>query len=540
MLQSLKRALVAVITALLILPLAGTGLAAGEPNKATEPGLVPLRPVAEAAGAKVEWNAAEQAVTVTRDDVVLVLRIGEGTARWNGQSVPVGAPVSLDNGRTMIPLPFLKAALGVEVAWDATADKAVVDSAATRAMDFFKALVKGTPDPETFTPAFRAAMPAPRLAAIAAQLQQVGSVVQMTGVAHTKSAVHENVQFVAAIGQMALDVTVRFDLSGSLVDDYYMNVYAGPTAVAGTPRYANPDLFTETEVLIGPDGAFPLPGTLAMPAGDGPFPALVLVHGSGPNDRDETVGGVKVFRDLAQGLATRGIAVLRYEKRTREHSQKVVMLPNFGLQAETTEDALLAASLLRAREGIDPRRVFVLGHSQGGFALPRMLEQDSQKVIAGGIIAAGPNSFLDTLYAQSKLMVEAQLLPEAQLPFIAQQIALLRDPSFNAAQPPKEFVLGFPQYYLDLRDPVASVAMKVGVPLLIFQGARDFQVPVSQFESWQKELAGRDGVTFRLYPKLNHIFTEGEGPLGFLDEYQTKANVPAYVIEDIAAWIRNH
>src|SRR2546423_637796 len=80
--------------------------------------------------------------------------------------------------------------------------------------------------------------------------------------------------------------------------------------------------FGEKEVVIGAGGAWPLPGTLTLPKGDGPFPAVVLVHGSGPQDRDETIGPNKPFKDLAWGLATNGIAVLRYEKRTKEHGKK--------------------------------------------------------------------------------------------------------------------------------------------------------------------------------------------------------------------------
>ena len=82
------------------------------------------------------------------------------------------------------------------------------------------------------------------------------------------------------------------------------------------PEYSKPDSFKERDVTVG-EGEWKLPGTLTLPNGSGPFPAAVLVHGSGPNDRDETVGGAKVFKDLAEGLASRGIAVLRYEKRTK-------------------------------------------------------------------------------------------------------------------------------------------------------------------------------------------------------------------------------
>jgi hypothetical protein len=110
------------------------------------------------------------------------------------------------------------------------------------------------------------------------------------------------------------------------------SVFALPAAYQ-SPTYAVPAAFREQELIIGQGGEWPLPATLTMPAaGKGPFPAVVLVHGSGPNDRDETLGPNKPFRDLAWGLATQGIAVLRYEKRTREHAAKIAALPAFTVK----------------------------------------------------------------------------------------------------------------------------------------------------------------------------------------------------------------
>ena len=90
-------------------------------------------------------------------------------------------------------------------------------------------------------------------------------------------------------------------------------------------------------------------------------PGVVLVHGSGPNDRDETIGPNKPFRDLAWGLATRGIAVLRYEKRTKRHRLKMALLANsLTVKEETIDDAVAAVTTLHAVEEIDASRIFVL------------------------------------------------------------------------------------------------------------------------------------------------------------------------------------
>ena len=95
-------------------------------------------------------------------------------------------------------------------------------------------------------------------------------------------------------------------------------------------------------------------GTLSRPVGAGPFPAVVLVHGSGPNDRDSSFGPNKLFRDLAEGLASRGIAVLRYDKRTRTHAGRVAPLLDFTVKEEVVDDAVAAVKKMRETREFGP------------------------------------------------------------------------------------------------------------------------------------------------------------------------------------------
>src|SRR5205814_1805761 len=129
-----------------------------------------------------------------------------------------------------------------------------------------------------------------------------------------------------------------------------------------------------------------LPGTLLLPKGKGPFPVVVLVHGSGPSDRDETVGGTRVFRDFADGLADRGIASLRYEKRTKQHPTEFAR--TYTIDDETTDDAVAAVAFVRMQPGIDPKRVFLAGHSQGGMMAPRIAQRSPG--LAGIALLAAP------------------------------------------------------------------------------------------------------------------------------------------------------
>lgn len=125
---------------------------------------------------------------------------------------------------------------------------------------------------------------------------------------------------------VTLDVRVVFDKAGKIAG--FQFVPSLPAAKYEPPAYADLAAFREKEVTVG-SGASKLPGTLALPKGEGPFPAFVLVHGSGPNDRNETLGPNKSFRDIAWGLATKGNAVLRYEKQTRVYGPRLVADPKW-------------------------------------------------------------------------------------------------------------------------------------------------------------------------------------------------------------------
>ena len=298
------------------------------------------------------------------------------------------------------------------------------------------------------------------------------------------------------------------------------------------PFYADPSKFDEKDIQIG-KGIWALPGTLSLPKGAGPFPAVVLVHGSGPHDRDETIGPNKPFRDLAQGLASRGIAVLRYEKRTKQHSIMMALSVNsITVKEETVDDAVAAVEALAAEKKIG--RVFVLGHSLGGMLLPRIGKASPK--IAGFISLAGSTRPLeDLVLEQTRYLLGGK--EQDKLREIERQVAKAK--SVSEKTPSNELPLGIPaKYWLDLRgyDP-ATAAGELQKPMLILQGERDYQVTMEDFVGWKKTLGSRKDVTFILYSKLNHLFMEGEGKSSPA-EYSTPGNVAKAVIEDIAKWIK--
>jgi dienelactone hydrolase len=282
-----------------------------------------------------------------------------------------------------------------------------------------------------------------------------------------------------------------------------------------------------------------LPATLSLPRGPGPFAGVVLVHGSGPHDRDETIGPNRPLRDLAHGLAERGVAVLRYVKRSKQSPESLPA--ELTLDHEVIQDAVAAAGVLRSTEGVDGQRVFVLGHSLGGMAAPRILARDP--ALAGAIIMAGNSRPLHHLVPEqvawlADLDGERSEEEAAKIAELEQQRDALDGLTSNAPVP-TPLMLGLPEsYWRDLLayNP-AQMASGQSRPLLILQGDRDYQVTTQgDLARWQQVLAQRDNVVYRRYASLNHLFMAGEG-VPNPQEYFVAGKVDAAVIDDIAGWI---
>ncbi|MDI6846166.1 MAG: alpha/beta fold hydrolase [Candidatus Saccharicenans sp.] len=375
-------------------------------------------------------------------------------------------------------------------------------------------------------------------------LTQVGVFKEVGEPRFESKASYDFVYLPCVFEKQILDIRVVFNSRGEIAGFSFvphLEVKESPP-----PAYASPKLFEEQQVEIK-TGEWVLPGTLTRPKGQGPFPAVVLVHGSGPNDRDESIGPNKPFRDIAWGLASQGIAVLRYDKRTKVYGQKIAselkLMAAFTVDDETVADAISAAELLRLTSWIDPKKVFILGHSLGGMLIPRIALRDEKA--AGFIILAGLTRPLeDTILEQTKYLLALQgtLTEEGkkrlgELEKVIARIKSLTEADRNST----EVLLGAsPAYWLDLRgyNP-AEEARKIDRPLLILQGKRDYQVTEVDFNNWKKALSEKKNVAFKIYPACNHLFIEGKG-LITPDEYLYKAgNVSEEVINDIAAWIKS-
>ncbi len=369
--------------------------------------------------------------------------------------------------------------------------------------------------------------------------------------------VYDIVQFPSKFGSTSLDIWVVYDLTGEIGGLWFLNPSPGgppaaitqglPAKSAGpqytAPSYVRKERFEEYPIFVNEGEEWQLPGTLTMPKGEGPFPILILVHGSGPNDRDEAIGPNKPFMDIAWGLASNGIAVVRYDKRTKVHSAKLAkMVDKITVKEETVDDALAAVSLTHSLQRIDLKRIYVLGHSLGGMLIPRIGAGNSE--IAGLIVLAGPTRpFEDILLEQvtyiASLKDTLTADDKAELAKLKQQVANVKSPKLSLKTPMSTLPLGTSpaSYWLDLRGyKPAESAKTLKQPMLIMQGGRDYQVTEADFKLWKDALSSRTDVTFKLYPDLNHLFMTGVGK-ATPSEYEKPGSVEPAVVSDIADWI---
>jgi uncharacterized protein len=368
--------------------------------------------------------------------------------------------------------------------------------------------------------------------------KQYGALKTPGAIRTERKAPYDIVIVACEFGKSPIDMRIVFDgknrITGWQIKAPTKDVPYAP------PAYVHPETFVERPLTVGV-ADWPLPGTLTLPRGDGPFAAVVLVHGSGPHDRDETIGPNKPFRDLAWGLASKGIAVLRYEKRTKEHSLRAAREKGLTVKEETVDDAVAAVAALRAVKEIDPQRVFVLGHSLGAFVGPQIGARDAK--LAGLILVAGNSRPLEDIILEQLTYViglkgEPTEETRAYLKQVAAQVARVKDPGLAVETPAEDLPLKIPAaYWLGIRgyDPPAAAA-KLAIPLFILQGERDYQVTMTDFDGWKKALADRQHVSFRSYRTLNHLFMEGKGK-ATPAEYEQVGHVASEVLDDLAAWI---
>ncbi|MGK8523532.1 alpha/beta hydrolase family protein [Nocardia asteroides] len=322
------------------------------------------------------------------------------------------------------------------------------------------------------------------------------------------------------------------------------------------PQEPKPPFPYKTEDVTYRNGDITIAGTLTEPQGAGPFPAILMITGSGPQDRNEELMGHKPFLLLADTFTRAGYAVLRTDDRGVGGTGGKLDEANY---AELTEDAAAGVRFLRARAEIDPARIGLFGHSEGGYLAPLVAARPDSGV-AFAVLMAGPGvPGADVLTEQTRLIATANGAPADQVDARvrditelaalleagdvagAKQLAIRQNQALPADQrvPDDQAAAQITPYLAALvgYDPAPALAA-LRVPVLAFFGGKDLQVPPAQSEQPMRDhLAADPDATVHVFPGLNHLMQPTQ--TGRPSEYSAiETTIAPEVLDYVTGWLR--
>jgi alpha-beta hydrolase superfamily lysophospholipase len=283
-------------------------------------------------------------------------------------------------------------------------------------------------------------------------------------------------------------------------------------------------------------------GTLSIPAGAGPFPVAILVHGSGPNDRNQTlpVTGttaqclypglygktVRNFRDIGDYLSSKNIAVLRYDKRT--YTYQASLDPAKISYYDMVGDIHAAIDFVKTRAEINPEAVILIGHSKGGNQVALVAKQRNEvsHVISLATAATG----IDTILADQIRYIYRKCADSLQGEQQAQHVLQLMKDIRDDKVPPSQMIMGasasFWKEWIDVTDSAVYHYQQIKQPVLFIQGDDDLNVPVKEIQKFQQELSSSNN-DFYIFAGVNHFLTTSSNPV-----------VAAPVLDTIYNWLQ--
>ncbi|GAB2704857.1 alpha/beta hydrolase [Nocardia thraciensis] len=329
----------------------------------------------------------------------------------------------------------------------------------------------------------------------------------------------------------------------------------GEVPVPPRPQEPRPPFPYRAEDVTYGNGAVTLAGTLTMPAPPGPYPAVVLITGSGPQDRNEELLGHKPFLLLADTLTRAGYAVLRTDDRGVGGSGGALDRATY---TDLADDVVAGMDFLRGRADIDGNRIGLLGHSEGGYLGPLVAARPGSRV-AFVILLAGPAADgADVLMEQTRAQLTARHASVSenrdQIGFVSTLSALVRTgdteelrrwlTARNTARPPEQQLPPdamdeFTSLYftsLITYDPAPALSA-LRIPVLAVYGGKDLQVPPAQSEPLARQLlAANPGADIRVFDGLNHLLQPAE--TGEPDEYpQIETTMAPEALAYITTWL---
>lgn len=300
--------------------------------------------------------------------------------------------------------------------------------------------------------------------------------------------------------------------------------------------------YTSRELLIETNLYTKLPATLYLPQNIKKAPVVVLVHGSGPHDRNCTIGKNKLFKDLALGLVEKGIAVLAYDKRTFVYQfNSPFPIDSMDYYSETIDDAVAAIRLVKKQEGIDSNRVVLAGHSQGAMCAPKIAELAGR--LKGIVLLAAPaRSLLDVVPEQIEYInnLDGKITPEEEsmANTINWQVKNSKSEKLNLKTKSGTLLFGAgPKYWLcDRSFKQVETAQKLTLPVLNIQGGRDYNVTLKEFRIWEEAMKGKSNYQQVVFDDLDHSFFKGSG-MGKPEDVRRVNHVDKRVINRITAFV---
>lgn len=309
------------------------------------------------------------------------------------------------------------------------------------------------------------------------------------------------------------------------------------------PAYANTFGFYEIKIPFGGE-KYKGEAILTVPITEKKYPCVIIVGGSGPVDKDLTFGPNRIYKDFAWGLANKGVASLRFDKRTKAYFGKLMEEHKAGhyytIEQEYLEDIKTLVGRVSKKTQINSNMIYLMGHSQGAGLMPLLLKQN--KKVAGGIMLAGNYSSLtDLMLYQFDYLLPIQAKTAADSAIfenLKRKTLLAQQPNLPKTTPDDSLPASYPFSYWNYLSKIDlhKLAVKNNKPVLILQGQRDYQVPFSEYKNWETLLNGKTNYMFASFEKLNHLFLEGTGK-STPAEYFNRSNVPEYVIDEVVKWI---
>lgn len=351
-----------------------------------------------------------------------------------------------------------------------------------------------------------------------------------------KKDTSESVLIRCAFEKTKMDLSLSFNAAQKIIGIFFL-----PPKNAASyelPSYNKSHKYYESKVTVK-TGVYELPGILYIPNIIENPPVVILLAGSGPNDKDETIGPNKPLKDLAVGLSSQGIATLRYDKRTLVYGKELDKNKT-GINEEVIADALSAIKLVKNNPLTKHSKIYIVGHSLGAMCAPAIAKQS--KDVAGIIMLAGNARPLEDLILEQYTYIfgldSIDKTEQKELEKLKTQINVVKNTKQLKLSAEKDLPLGLPVYYWQSLNNYkqVDVAKKVKQPILVIQGERDYQVTMTDYEIWKNELSSQSKNKFIAFPALNHLFISGDGK-SMPAEYEKPGNVNETVIKAIVDFI---